>query len=109
MALIGIVTTSACANMMGQVEWNPMIMLQTIQARYYTAACRTGSFFAGLRLLSVIVFINYTQNCVSSGMDIAMLVPRYVSRRRGSVIFAILGVLANPWRFLTQATTFITV
>ncbi|KAK8138559.1 hypothetical protein PG984_001939 [Apiospora sp. TS-2023a] len=108
-ALIGIVTTSACADMLGQVEWNPMIMLQTIQVRYYTAACRAGTFFAGLGLLSVTVFINYTQNCVSSGMDIAMLVPRYASRRRGSVIFALLGVLANPWRFLTQATTFITV
>ncbi|KAK7907982.1 hypothetical protein PG985_015285 [Apiospora marii] len=108
-ALIGIVTTSACADMLGQVEWNPMMMLQTIQVRYYTAACRAGTFMAGLGLLSVTVFINYTQNCVSSGMDIAMLVPRYVSRRRGSVIFALLGVLANPWRFLTQATTFITV
>ncbi|KAK8049617.1 hypothetical protein PG994_011347 [Apiospora phragmitis] len=108
-ALIGIVTTSACAEMLDQVEWNPMIMLQTIQVRYYTAACRAGTFFAGVGLLSVTVFINYTQNCVSSGMDIAMLVPRYVSRRRGSIIFALLGVLANPWRFLTQATTFITV
>lgn len=42
-------------------------------------------------------------------MDLAMLVPRYISRRRGSMIFAILGVLANPWRFLTQADTFIAV
>lgn len=85
-----------------------MMMLQTIQVRYYTAACRAGTFMAGLGLFSVTVFINYTQNCVSSGMDIAMLVPRYVSRRQGSVIFALLGVPANPWRFLTQATTFIT-
>ncbi len=53
------------------------------------------------------VFINYTQNCVSSGMDLAMLIPRYISR--GSMIFAVLGVLANPWRFLTQADTFIAV
>ncbi|KAK7970645.1 Ncs1 nucleoside transporter family protein [Apiospora saccharicola] len=68
-ALIGIVTTSACAGMLGQVEWNPMIMLQAIQVRYYTAACRAGTFFAGLGLLSVTVFINYTQNCVSSGME----------------------------------------
>ncbi|KAK7989140.1 hypothetical protein PG989_009455 [Apiospora arundinis] len=108
-ALIGIVTTSACAEILGQVEWNPMIMLQTIQVQYYTAACRAGTFFAGVGLLSVTVFINYTQNCVSSGMDLAMLVPRWVSRRRGSIIFALLGILANPWRFLTQATTFITV
>jgi NCS1 family nucleobase:cation symporter-1 len=37
------------------------------------------------------------------------IVPKYVSQRRGAIIFSILGVLANPWRFLTQAETFITV
>jgi NCS1 family nucleobase:cation symporter-1 len=38
-----------------------------------------------------------------------MLMPRYITQRRGAIIFSILGVLANPWRFLTQASTFITV
>ncbi|KAI1491833.1 permease for cytosine/purines, uracil, thiamine, allantoin-domain-containing protein [Biscogniauxia mediterranea] len=108
-ALIGIITTSATAQMFGEVQWNPVLMLQYVQQTYYTAACRAGTFFAGLGLLSVTVFINYTQNCVSSGMDVAMLLPRWVSRRRGSVIFSVLGILANPWRFLTQASTFITV
>lgn len=42
-------------------------------------------------------------------MDVAIMLPRWISRRRGSIIFSILGILANPWRFLTQATTFITV
>jgi nucleobase:cation symporter-1, NCS1 family len=108
-ALVGIITTSAFSEILGSLEWNPMITLQLIQATRYTAACRAGTFFAGVGLLCVIVFINYTQNNVSSGMDLAMLLPRYISRRRGSMLFAILGVLANPWRFLTQASTFITV
>ncbi|KAH8899852.1 hypothetical protein GQ53DRAFT_203189 [Thozetella sp. PMI_491] len=108
-ALLGIITTSATTEMFGTVQWNPLIMLQVLQATQYTAACRAGTFFAGVGLLSVTVFINYTQNCVSSGMDVAMLIPRWVSRRRGSIIFSVLGVLANPWRFLTQAQTFITV
>lgn len=84
-----------------------MIAIQQLQAQNYTSATRAGTFFAGFGLLFVIVFINYTQNCVSSGMDMAMLVPKYISRRRGSMIFAVLGVLANPWRFLTQASTFV--
>jgi NCS1 family nucleobase:cation symporter-1 len=42
-------------------------------------------------------------------MDVAMLLPRYITQRRGAIILSILGVLANPWRFLTQAVTFITV
>lgn len=108
-ALVGIITTSAFSSMLGSLEWNPMIALQLVQARWYTPGCRAGTFFAGLGMLFVIVFINYTQNNVSSGMDLAILVPRYISRRRGSMIFAICGVLANPWRFLTQASTFITV
>jgi len=108
-ALVGIISTSALSQAYGILEWNPIIGLQTMQATRYTAACRAGTFFAGLGLLSVTVFVNYTQNCVSSGMDVAMLVPRYISQRRGAIIFSILGVLANPWRFLTQAITFITV
>lgn len=108
-AFIGIIATSATTDMFGSVQWNPMIMLQELQATQYTAACRAGTFFAGLGLLSVTVFVNYTQNCVSSGMDLAMLMPRYLSRRRGSIIFSILGILAQPWRFLSQAETFITV
>lgn len=107
--LVGIIATSATSELLGSTQWNPMIMLQQVQMTWYTPACRAGTFLAGLGLLSVTVFINYTQNCVSSGMDVAMLVPKYVSRRRGSIIFSILGVLANPWRFLTQAETFITV
>lgn len=108
-ALIGIVTTSAVAEILGEAQWNPLIMLQVVQATWYTAACRAGTFFAGVGLLFLTVQVNYTQNCVSSGMDVAILAPRWISRRRGSIIFSILGILANPWRFLTQATTFITV
>ncbi|KAH8676138.1 permease for cytosine/purines, uracil, thiamine, allantoin-domain-containing protein [Xylariales sp. PMI_506] len=108
-ALIGILTTSAVTELLGEEQWNPLIMLQMVQAKWYTPACRAGTFFAGVGLLSVTVFVNYTMNCVSSGMDVAVLVPRWISRRRGSMIFSILGVLANPWRFLSQATTFITV
>jgi NCS1 family nucleobase:cation symporter-1 len=38
-----------------------------------------------------------------------MLLPKYFSQRRGAIVFSILGILAQPWRFLTQAITFITV
>ncbi|RDW95060.1 hypothetical protein BP5796_00823 [Coleophoma crateriformis] len=108
-ALAGVITTSATTHYLGTVQWNPLIMLQGVQQTMYTPGCRAGTFFAGLGLLSVTIFVNYTQNCVSSGMDLAMLAPKYLSRRRGSIIFSILGIIAQPWRFLTQAATFITV
>jgi nucleobase:cation symporter-1, NCS1 family len=75
-ALLGVISTSALAERYGEVQWNPLIMIQYVQAINYTATCRAGSFFAGIGLLSVTVFVNYTQNCVSSGMDVAMLVPK---------------------------------
>lgn len=90
-ALLGIIATSAFAEAYGELQWNPMIMLQWLQANYYTPACRAGTFFAGLGLICLTVFINYTQNCVSSGMDVAMLAPRWISQRRGAIIFSILG------------------
>lgn len=107
--LVGILTSSATAQMFVTIQWNPLLMLERIQASNYTAACRAGTFFAGLGLVLVTVAINYTQNCVSSGMDVAMLAPKYVSRRRGSMIFSVLGIIAQPWRFLTQASVLITV
>jgi NCS1 family nucleobase:cation symporter-1 len=67
-ALVGIISTSALAERYGMLQWNPLIMLQWVQQNNYTPACRAGTFFAGIGLLSVTVFVNYTQNCVSSGM-----------------------------------------
>jgi nucleobase:cation symporter-1, NCS1 family len=90
-ALMGVIATSAFTEAYGVLQWNPLIMLQWLQLNYYTPACRAGTFFAGIGLLCLTVFVNYTQNCVSSGMDVAMLVPRWVSQRRGAIIFSILG------------------
>jgi hypothetical protein len=56
-ALVGIISTSALAQRYGMLEWNPLIMLQWIQLNYYTPVCRAGTFFAGLGLLSVTVFV----------------------------------------------------
>ena len=94
-ALVGIITTSAFADRHGILQWNPLISIQWMQANYYTSSCRAASFFAGVGLLSVTIFINYTQNSVASGMDMAMLLPKYLSQRRGAILFGILGILAN--------------
>jgi NCS1 family nucleobase:cation symporter-1 len=110
-ALMGVITASALTDYYdeGTVQWNPLLSLQRVQAEAYTAPCRAGTFFAGVGLLSVTVFVNYTMNCVASGMDMAILLPKYLSQRRGALVFSVLGILAQPWRFLSQATTFITV
>lgn len=50
-----------------------------------------------------------TQNTVSCGMDLAGLVPKYLTMRRGGLLICVLGILIQPWRFLSQAETFLTV
>lgn len=108
-ALVGVLVTSAANEMWGEVIWSPLTLLQTLQANNYTAACRAGTFFAGVGLLSSQVFENVTQNGITQGMDIAGMIPKYFSMRRGAILVAIVGIIIQPWRFLTQAATFLTV
>lgn len=108
-ALIGVLVTSATLEMYGTLIWNPLLMLQYVQSIQYTPACRAGTFFAGLGFLISQVFVNMTQNAVSSGMDLAGVLPRFISLRRGGLLMCFLGILIQPWRFLTQAATFVTV
>jgi nucleobase:cation symporter-1, NCS1 family len=42
-------------------------------------------------------------------MDLASLVPKYIDVARGGLIMCFIGYVINPWRFVNQASTFITV
>jgi NCS1 family nucleobase:cation symporter-1 len=108
-ALIGVLVTSATTEMYGFVQWNPLIMLQYVQAHHYTAACRAGTFFAGCGFFGSQIFVNITQNYVSSGMDFAGTFPRFITLRRGGFIVCFIGILIQPWRFLSQATILLSV
>lgn len=108
-ALVGVLVTSAANEMYGEIIWSPLTLLQTLQANNYTAACRAGTFFAGVGLLSSQVFENVTQNGITQGMDIAGMIPKYFTMRRGAILVALVGIIIQPWRFLTQAATFLTV
>lgn len=108
-ALVGVLVTSASYEIYGEVYWNPLVLLQHVQAVQYTSACRAATFFAGCGLLSSQIFENITQNGFTNGMDIAGLLPRYFSMRRGLMLICVLGILIQPWRMLTEAVTFLTV
>ncbi|CAK7232467.1 hypothetical protein SBRCBS47491_008281 [Sporothrix bragantina] len=108
-ALVGVLVTSATYELYGVLEWNPLVMLAYVQGIQYTAACRAGTFFLGLGFLGSQIFVNMTQNCVSTGMDLAGSLPRFVTLRRGGFIVSVVGLVIQPWRFLTQATTFLSV
>ena len=46
---------------------------------------------------------------VCAGMDLAGLWPKYINTRRGSIIVCVVGILCQPWRFVTQPSAFVSV
>lgn len=108
-ALLGVLTASATREAYGTAMWQPLTILSFIQTQHYTAGARAATFFAGLAIYLHQVFVNVTQNNVGAGMDLAGIFPRYVDMRRGALFLCVLGVACNPWRFLTQATVFLSV
>ena len=108
-ALIGVLVTSAARSLYGEVIWSPLALLQHTQHVNYTPGCRAATFFAGLAMLSSQVFVNVTQNGIQQGMDIVAFFPRYFTIRRGAMLVMVVGILIQPWRFLSQASSFLTV
>lgn len=95
--------------MYGKLIWNPISVLEMLLNTHYNAGTRAGCFFAGLGFFASQISVNLAQNSISCGMDLAALVPKYIDVARGGIIMCIIGYLLNPWRFVNQAGTFITV
>jgi NCS1 family nucleobase:cation symporter-1 len=75
-SIVGVLVTSAFYQMYGQEIWTPLGMLLYVQEVQYTPACRAGTFFAGIGLLSSQIYINIVQNTVAFGMDFAGMFPK---------------------------------
>ena len=108
-AVVGTFTTTAFYSKYGTVLWTPLDMLAFIQETHYAPACRAGTFFAGIGLLTSLIYINIVQNTLSFGMDFASVLPKYILMKRGSMIVVIVSIACNPRRFLTQAVVFVEV
>lgn len=108
-ALIGVVIATCTDQIYGKVIWNPLVLLTQIQTDTYTSKSRAGTFFAGAGLLTSQIFIQMSQNTIPYGMDVAGLFLRYVSMKRGAVFLTLILMAINPWRFLSQASIFVTI
>ena len=100
-ALCGILITSATATIYGAYLWNPFELILTIQQRSNSPGARAGTFFVGLGFLASQMALCIVLNCVSGGMDLTALCPRYINIRRGSFILTIIAVAACPWNYVT--------
>ncbi|KAJ7277845.1 permease for cytosine/purines, uracil, thiamine, allantoin-domain-containing protein [Mycena rebaudengoi] len=109
-ATVGIVVTSCGEQILGALIWEPFALLAQIQEFYHDSSrARAGVFFAGLGCVCAQLGISIVLNSVSAGMDLAGLAPRYMNIRRGAYLLAALGLISNPWQYLSKATTFLTV
>jgi NCS1 family nucleobase:cation symporter-1 len=68
---VGCISTSALYGATGVLEWNPLVVLSTLQQENYTASTRAATFFAGATLFLCQVIVNCCNNTVSWGMDMA--------------------------------------
>jgi nucleobase:cation symporter-1, NCS1 family len=104
-ALCGLLITSATATLYGEYIWNPFELLIYIQQRSSSPGARAGTFFAGLGFLASQLSLCTILNCISGGMDMAALCPKYINIRRGSIILSIVAVAICPWNYVTYFCT----
>ncbi|KAL4936574.1 hypothetical protein BDV06DRAFT_227752 [Aspergillus oleicola] len=110
-ATIGIIVTSASNKIMGgELQWNPIYLLASVQSYYGDSkGVRAGVFFAGLGMVASQFSISVVLNSVSCGMDLAGLWPKYINIRRGGYIMAIIGIATQPWQLISTADKFLSV
>ncbi|KXS99793.1 hypothetical protein AC579_9448 [Pseudocercospora musae] len=108
-AVCGLLITSATNDLYGVATWNPFELLLLIQQRSLSPAARAGTFFAGLGFFLDQLALCVILNCVSGGMDIAALCPKWMNIRRGGYLMSMISVAIVPWNYVSKPTTFITV
>ncbi|KAI0085217.1 permease for cytosine/purines, uracil, thiamine, allantoin-domain-containing protein [Irpex rosettiformis] len=106
--ILGIVTTS-CARGFYPDEpllWKLYDLLAAIQ-RHGSSRARAAVFFASFAFFLSQMSVTIVACGVVGGMDLAALLPRYFTIRRGSFVIAAIGICINPWRILNTANSFI--
>lgn len=108
--LVAIFGNLVCASsqiIFGELIWNPVTLLDTIQTVEYTSANRAGCFFIAACFAYCCIFSSIFENSLPAGNDIAALFPKYLTVRRGFFVCAILSFAINPWYLLVAFIPFL--
>ncbi|KAH7305523.1 NCS1 nucleoside transporter [Stachybotrys elegans] len=108
--LVAIVGNLVCASsqvIFGELIWNPVTFLDRIQTADYSSRNRAGCFFIAACFAYSCLFSSIFENSLPAGNDIAALLPKYFTVRRGFFLAAVLSFAINPWFLLGSAITFI--
>ncbi|TPX13581.1 uncharacterized protein E0L32_006052 [Thyridium curvatum] len=105
--IVGNIVASTSTIIFDEMEWNPIMLLDRIQTEHYSSENRAACFFVALMFAYSALFSSVFENSIPAGNDIAALVPKYISIRRGMFICQVVSVLINPWFLLGSASIFI--
>ncbi|KAL4907033.1 hypothetical protein BDW74DRAFT_176633 [Aspergillus multicolor] len=107
-AVFGNVIASTSVGVFGELVWNPLDLLDMLMAgERYTPGNRAACACIALALAYSTVFSAIFENSIPAGNDIAALLPRYITIKRGFFICAVLSYAINPWYLLSSASVFI--
>lgn len=99
-ALMGIVITSASAEIYGKPIWDPVELVGMFPSRA----------LVGISMLTVVIAtlgVNIAANVVSPANDFANLKPGKISFKTGGLITGILGAVMLPWKLIADPNGYI--
>ncbi|KAJ4257986.1 hypothetical protein NW762_008123 [Fusarium torreyae] len=109
---IGIVCTSCAATLYPEKEgllWQPYVFLDTIREQENNRGARAGVAFASIAFMFSQFGMVVASNLVVAGIDLAALLPRWFTIRRGAYSTLLCAFIMQPWSLLNSATSFLTV
>ncbi|KAL2867511.1 nucleobase cation symporter-1 family protein [Aspergillus lucknowensis] len=111
-ACIGIICTSCATTLYpeeGALLWNPYDLLDAVRRNEGTYGARAGVAFASIAFMLSQFGMVVASNCVIAGIDLAALLPRWFTVRRGGYFTIVFVFVLQPWSLLNSATNFLTV
>ncbi|KAH8698810.1 permease for cytosine/purines, uracil, thiamine, allantoin-domain-containing protein [Talaromyces proteolyticus] len=107
-AVCGNVIAAAGKGIFGELIWNPLTLLDKLmEGERYTHANRAGCALISLAFVYASISSAIFENSIPAGNDIASLLPKYITIKRGFFICAVLSYAICPWYLLSSAAVFI--
>jgi nucleobase:cation symporter-1, NCS1 family len=99
-AAMGVIITSASAQIFGEAIWNPVDLGAKLGSPWLVAVAEFTAVVATLAM-------NIAANVVSPANDFSNLAPGRISFRTGGLITGLLATLMMPWKLLENADRYI--
>jgi NCS1 family nucleobase:cation symporter-1 len=99
-SFIGIAVTSATVIVFGEAIWDPVVVLSRL-------GNPVAVVIAMIALLLATLNVNVAANVVSPANDFSNLYPRRISFKIGGLITCFIGLLMQPWRWLSSHGSYV--